>query len=100
MSKYQLMLSDSGAGSIISDHTLSSADVTTRLRISSSALQLRLRGEQKRVCRDVGEQLVCDAFEHLRQLQPQLWHHRFQYLVPVLPQEQVRRLRCNKLVER
>jgi hypothetical protein len=47
----------------------------------------------------MSEQLVRDPLEHLGELQPQLWHHRLQHLMPVLPQEQVRRLRCNKLVE-
>jgi len=47
---------------------------------------------QQHLNRHVSEQLIRNPLEDLRQLVSKLRHHRFQHLVPVLPQEQIGRL--------
>lgn len=46
--------------------------------------------------RNLGQQLVGDAHEHLGQLKAQLRHHSLQHFVPVAAQEQVGRLGCKQ----
>lgn len=53
---------------------------------------LRFRWQKQHVSRHVGQELIRNPLEHLRQFLAKLRHHGLQHFVSVLPQEEVRRL--------